>query len=574
MFVYHQIEAGTPEKICVAVRPLREDNSLEITIHPGTNPDGYCKLAGKFETDNIFGIAPFAENIPTKNIAAAVAKLLEVDGQAYRDLVNGSTIVKKVRGTPPPPTTPLPESSPLANYRTLRMNAVDQIRPMFLPQPSFEPLLEFQKEGVNWLMGREKAILADDMGLGKTVQAIYALRLLFNKAEINSAMVLAPKSLIANWEEELSRWAPELSRVRLIPKASVRTQAWQTVIGACHVILTNYEQMRRPPDILIEEGIDVIVADEAHRMRNIGSQVTQGVRRVKARRFWALTGTPFERDPEDLATLLSMLEPSKFSTSDRHLHPASLRSQARPYVLRRLKEHVLSDLPQVLEHQEVLELLPGQRESYLRALREVSSAERTQMLALINELRTICDFDERTGQSSKLDRILERLEDISASKEKVVVFSYLLKPLDVLEERLKKRFGREAVLNLRGEMSFDERRIAINRFMTDPDTLVLLCSLRVSGEGLTLTAANHVIFVNEWWNPSANAQARDRVVRIGQQRGVRLYKFRCKNTIEDNLEEILHRKSQEMVALIDGLADPNNAPSGIDSLLSRLVPKR
>jgi conjugative relaxase-like TrwC/TraI family protein len=175
------------------------------------------------------------------------------------------------------------------------------------------------------------------------------------------------------------------------------------------------------------------------------------------------------------------------------------------------------------------------------------------MLVLINELRTICDYDPATGVSCKADRIAEIIGNIAAAGEKAVVFSYLLKPLDLLEERLKQTGILSA--QLQGSMSLAEREAEIRRFRGDSTVPALLASSRIGGEGLTLTEANHVIFVNEWWNPSANSQARDRVVRLGQRRGVRVYRFRCRDTIEETLDRILEKKTHTFTSIIDRLAD-------------------
>ena len=408
------------------------------------------------------------------------------------------------------------------------------------------------------------------MGLGKTIQAISALRLLFNTGTVQSALVDCPKSLLPNWEDELSRWAPELGRVRFVPKASIRDQAWRILSTACHVVLTHYEQMRNPPDSITGRGVDIVIADEAHGIRNIGSQVARGVGNIRTSKFWALTGTPVERDSEDLATILSILEPGMFSVSDKRLHPISLRAQARPYLLRRLKREVLDELPTVWESKQTLELLPGQREFYERSLRHFTRGANTNILRSINELRSICDFDERTNESAKLDRIVQIIEDVATAGEKAIVFSYLMKPLDILQTRVERQIGKGSVLNLSGSMSSQEREVSIGLFRKSNNVRALLCSLRVAGEGLTLTEANHVIFVNEWWNLSSNAQARDRVVRIGQKKGVRIYKFKCKGTIEEDLEEILNRKSVDMAQLIDHLSEPTPSVEQLELLLARL----
>ena len=175
------------------------------------------------------------------------------------------------------------------------------------------------------------------------------------------------------------------------------------------------------------------------------------------------------------------------------------------------------------------------------------------------------------GEGIKLDRATEILGDIVASGDKAVVFSYLLQPLDILHSRLLDTLPTGAVLNLRGDMSAEERQSALVQFKNPNSAHVLLCSLRVAGEGLTLTEANHVIFLNEWWNPSANAQARDRVVRIGQAKGVRVYKFKCKNTIEEDLDEILTRKTRDFATLVDKLAKPTTTLDEVAPLVSDLL---
>ena len=556
----------------MALEVVSDPAGVQIRIYPVCHAPRCYIPDPPLKSNQSLWPAPFDSNLSRERICSIVDRLLRADGQASHDVSNGFSVSSNVRLLASTPPNHLSEMSSLSSYRLLRLTGSDLIRPMLLEKPTMEFLRPFQVDGVNWLGQHPKAVLADDMGLGKTVQAIYALRLLFNEGQIDNVMVVCPKSLLANWEHEFTKWAPELSRVRLVPKTSIREDAWRIVLPAIHVVLTNYEQVRNPPNILRERGVDVIIADEAHRIRNIGSQVAQGLRKVPAGRFWALTGTPVERDPEDLATILSVLDSNRFSVSDKRLHPASLRSQARPYILRRLKAEVLSELPEVWESQQVLDLLPGQRKSYDRVLRRVSDSQGDDILATINELRAICDYDEATGESVKSDRIMEIIEDVVAAGEKAVVFSYLLKPLDNLQERLEKR--KIIVLGLRGSMSPDERQEAIDEFKTRDCAHVILCSLRVAGEGLTLTEANHVAFLNEWWNPSANSQARDRVVRIGQRKGVRVYKFKCRNTIEENLEDILDRKSRSMVQLVDMLADKKTSRDEIEPLIpDPIVPR-
>ena len=260
-------------------------------------------------------------------------------------------------------------------------------------------------------------------------QVIAAVRLLFHRAQLRHVLLLCPKSLITNWEAEFQKWAPELGVAVLSPSVGLREDAWRVVAQRRHVILTNYEQMREPPKTLKANPPDLIVADEAHRLRKRSAKATAGVRELLPKRFWALTGTPMERDTDDLATLLSLVEPKRFSARDAHLHPSSLRAQARPYVLRRRKSEVLGDLPPVRDTTERIELTPAQQRAYRRTIREFRRLGGDgNELALLTRLRELCDLDPITGSSAKADRIIELLIRIRDQGEKAVVFAYLLGP--------------------------------------------------------------------------------------------------------------------------------------------------
>ena len=466
----------------------------------------------------------------------------------------------------------------LADYRRLQLGIGGLIRPLLLDPPRLETLYPFQRRGVEWLLGRRGGILADDMGLGKTVQTITAMRLLFNRAAARTALVVCPKGLIATWEREFARWAPELGVAVVTPPTSIREDAWKSLVGRRHVLLTNYEQLRDPPDILKRAAADLMVADEAHRLRKRSAQVTSGSFRLEPERFWALTGTPLERNLEDLTTLLSLVAPKRFAPTDAaKLHPSSLRSRARPYILRRRKQEVLEDLPPVLDTTESLDLSRLQERAYRSAAkRHYQGGRKEEELALLTRLQTICDMDPESHESSKLERIVDLLERIRQRREKAVVFSYRIDPLRELQHRIVERWGPESAPLLLGEMDGEERERAVAHFRSDERALALLASTRVGGEGLTLVEANHVFLFNQWWNPSANDQARDRVVRIGQQRKVRVYRFCCRGTIEEALEQILESKRGLFNDAVERLAQGESTPwrqilreVEIDRLLSK-----
>ena len=414
-------------------------------------------------------------------------------------------------------------------------------------------LRPFQEFGVRWLAERKTGILADDMGLGKTAQALRALQELVISGNIRSAVVICPKSLLANWEAECRRWVPDLTVVRIAPSRVESNEVWSTILGRSHIIITSYQQLLPLPRSLAEARLDLVIADEAHRLRRAEAKVVKSFRLLKTERIWALTGTPIENHEVDLATLLSLLEPTRFSLRSAAAGIHDLRRQARPYLLRRLKQHMLSELPEVIDTKEVIELTDRQQQAYASARSNPLSDDIGEILQRFNLMRSICDLDPRSESSSKLDRIEEILQAVLEAKEKAVVFSYLLRPLDVLARRLVRQNPHLGVVSLTGKLTNDDRDRALREFKSEQRIVALLCSSRVGGEGLTLTEANHVIFINEWWNPSANDQARDRVVRLGQERIVHVHRFRCRGTIEESLEQILKRKSETFADVVDAL---------------------
>ena len=497
-------------------------------------------------------------------IEQAARWALDLDAQLRGIVRRGQEVVVRLPDAPRNGPVRAYEETPSA-YRDLRLDTGHLLRPWLLELPPSDELYPFQRAGVAWLCGRydRGAILADDMGLGKTVQVAFSLRLLFNRAQIRSVLVACPKSLLEVWERELTRWAPELGIVVFSPPARLREQAWSAVAGRRHVLVTNYEQLREPPAALLASPVDVVVADEAHRLRNFGAQVTSGIDRLPRRSFWALSGTPLERDLEDLATLLSLIAPTRFAPSDSRLHASSLRSAAQPYILRRHKDEVLDELPPVVDTTEEIDLTREQAASYAAAIAHYREHARPGAeLALLTRLRGLCDIDETSKSSGKLDRIVERLAGIRRQGRKAVVFSYRLSPLYELERRIGSQWGSGAVRRLVGSMGQSERERAVREFRTDPDVLALVASSRVGGEGLTLIEANHVFLIDQWWNPSANDQARDRVVRIGQKRTVHVYRFCCRGTIEERLQDILESK-RELFEDAVGRLDPNAALKSI-----------
>ena len=278
---------------------------------------------------------------------------------------------------------------------------------------------------------------------------------------------------------------------------------------------------------------------------------------------------------------MSLVVPKRFAPADAKLHPSSLRSRARPYVLRRRKQEVLDELPPVLDTTDMLELSDAQEQAYRTAVKHYRrTGEKGSELALLTRLQTLCDIDPESRESCKVERILYLLGRIREQREKAVVFSYRLEPLRELRRRIVERWGEEAAALLIGEMDSEERERTVTHFRNrDEQALALLASTRVGGEGLTLVEANHVFLFNQWWNPSDNDQARDRVVRIGQRRKVRVYRFCCRGTIEEALERILKSKRELFDDAVERLARSEGAAwtrvlseVGMERLLSESTP--
>jgi len=422
------------------------------------------------------------------------------------------------------------------------------------------PLPPYQKAGIARLLAEPGVLLADEMGLGKTIQAIGALRVLLQRGAPGPALVVVPTGLVLQWRRQFREWAPELTLSTCIGRPEERRQRW---LASAQVYLTSFDALRGDMALPAPYGPrrrlwQVVVADEAQRIKNAHTAIAATVKALPRRRAWALTGTPLENCPDDTVSILEFVAPGLCDPAEM---VAGLRKALSLVQLRRRRTDVLPELPTKTVFEIAPVLLPVQRAAYdiarregLVWLRSLGAELRvTHVLELILRLKQICNACPRTGASAKLADLTRRLELVAQAGEKALVFSqFVAMP-----------FGAEAIaralkplkpLLLTGRMSTAARDDAITLFAASPDRHVLVSSLRAGGVGLNLTAASVVFHFDRWWNPAVETQAEDRAHRIGQTRPVQVFAYLTPDSIEQRIGEILDEKRTLFADLIDGVA--------------------
>jgi SNF2 family DNA or RNA helicase len=424
------------------------------------------------------------------------------------------------------------------------------------------PLAPYQRDGVETLLTHREVLLADDMGLGKTIQTAAALRILYFRERIESALVVCPASLVHQWRAELRLWAPELTVVPVAGNPAERGRLWRL---PAHVHLVGYEtlrgdvmDLRNSP--LLRRRWDVVLLDEASRIKNRDSGVSQACKRIPRDRRWALTGTPLENSTEDLVSLFDFLlgDPTD---KTRPWHGTDIRSTLRTLQLRRKKGDVLPDLPPLRIEELTLELGDRQREAYDRAEREGTLRLRqfgpsltiTHVLELISRLKQICNAEPVSGESAKLEDIAARLATLVAEGHRALIFSQFTHD----------QFGVEMIaravrafhpVTFTGVMSAKQRSDAVRAFRTDQRHKAMILSLRAGGMGLNLQSASYVFHLDRWWNPAIEDQAESRAHRMGQRYPVTAFRYLCADTIEERIEAILRAKRHLFKEFVDDVS--------------------
>ncbi|MFD0589919.1 SNF2 helicase associated domain-containing protein [Paenibacillus sp. GCM10027627] len=455
-----------------------------------------------------------------------------------------------------------------------------------VPERLSSVLRDYQKYGFQWMKTvaayRFGGILADEMGLGKTVQSI---AFLLSEAEsIRStnkpALIVAPASLLYNWRSELAKFAPELrtvvadgskeERKVLLDNGGGNDAAEAFGEQRPDVIITSYPLLRKDSKSYSAKAFHTIILDEAQMFKNDTTQTAKAVRSLSAIYRFALTGTPIENRLEELWSIFRAVFPEllpgkrEFGEMTRE----EVARRCRPFLLRRLKEDVLKELPEKIETVHSSELLPEQKKlyaAYLAKLRQDSlkhldrgndGTTRIKLLAGITRLRQLCCHpalfvDGYGGSSAKFEQLLELVEECIRSRKRALIFSQFTEMLDLVKRELGYRGVRFFYLD--GSTPPVERLEMCNRFNAGERELFLL-SLKAGGTGLNLTGADTVILYDLWWNPAVEQQAADRAHRIGQKNVVQVIRLVAAGTVEDKMYELQQRKK----GLIDDIVDPGS----------------
>lgn len=437
-------------------------------------------------------------------------------------------------------------------------------------------LRDYQAKGIHWMRHLLEAgchpLLADEMGLGKTLQVL-SLLATDPKAGSGPSLIVCPASVLPVWEAEAERFFPHL-QVRRLNKGNAFEETDAAVLW-----LTSYTQLRRHRERLPEQSFVYCVLDEAQVIKNPEAKVTQACWAVRAERRLAVTGTPIENRSLDLWTIFRFLMPGLLGSrarfegllkSDIAAALTFLRTQVKPFVLRRTKSEVGKELPPKVEIQLPCPMSEVQVAEYRRLVEEGMSgladspdealkARPLPLLSLLTRLRqTCCDpallpwRDDGVEHSGKLMTLGDRLETVVQSGRKAVVFSQFVRLLDRADEMLKKRFGDELeIYELTG--STVDRSGPVKRFQEEKKAAVILVSLKAGGTGITLHSADYVFLLDPWWNPAVEAQAIDRVHRIGQRRRVMVYRLVTRGTVEERIDALKNQKRDEFEAVLGSM---------------------
>ena len=450
-----------------------------------------------------------------------------------------------------------------------QMSTFSTSEDLSLPKGINAEFREYQMKGFGWLWFMYKyglnGILADDMGLGKTLQALTVLQKAKEEDGQMPTLVIAPTTVVFNWESEIQKFAPTLSCLKL--QGGERKQFFKK-IPEYDVVITSYALLRRDIAKLKDINFRYVILDESQNIKNATSQTAQAVKQLTSQHKLALSGTPIENKLEELWSVFDFLMPGfLFSMADfnsRYVNPIMerqdkivekrLKLQIYPFILRRMKRDVAKDLPDKVENIAYCELTDDQRDFYLQVLDSTKEElfksieqnglekSRLSIFSALLRMRQICChprlYDKNNVKnvisSGKFEKLKVMLEEIISEKHRILLFSQFVDMLDIVKAWLDKSGIKYEYLTGKTK----DRQGAVERFNNDPTIPIFLISLKAGGTGLNLTGADYVIHYDPWWNPAVEDQATDRAYRIGQTKKVFVYRLITKNTVEEKIQKL------------------------------------
>jgi SNF2 family DNA or RNA helicase len=459
-----------------------------------------------------------------------------------------------------------------------KIEDIDEVPSIPKPRTLKADLRPYQKDGFSWLVFLHElnsgGILADDMGLGKTVQAIALLLWAKSKHKRKLNLVVAPTSVVPNWEREIAKFAPGLKTV--VWQGPNRSQRAPELEKA-DVMITSYALLRRDEELLQALDLRYVILDEAQHIKNPMSQTARSAKKLSSERRLALTGTPIENRLSELWSIFDFVSPGLLGTlktfEERIARPIDrgdmetaqrLRATIKPFIMRRLKRDVAADLPDKIEQEMIVPLAEAQAKLYKQVLGEVRksvlsevekkgvSKAQIQILVALTRLRQVAcdprlmklpDTDFDADDSGKLGALREIIDEAIDGGHRVLVFSQFVGMLNHIRAALDADGVEYEYL----DGSTKDRIERVDRFNEETGAPVFLISLKAGGTGLNLTGADTVIHFDPWWNPAVEDQATDRAHRIGQTKNVNVYKLIAAGTVEEKILE-LSAKKRELVS--------------------------
>ncbi len=438
--------------------------------------------------------------------------------------------------------------------------------------PKYQNVLrDYQRAGVEFMLDLRSmqlgGLLADDMGLGKTLQVIALIESIEQRQK--PILIVTPSSLILNWENEFNKFGSKLNVTTIHGNKEQRKMLLDELKGAASdgVLITSYDYLKRDLALYKEMAFDTVVIDEAQYIKNYKTKAARSVKELNRAHSIALTGTPIENSLAEIWSVFDFLMPGylfsyhKFSKNyerpivlnDDEKVSKRLKSMVEPFILRRLKKDVLTELPDKIEETYYIELNEEERDIYNAnlfdinmQLKQKSSKSKIEILAMLTRLRQICIdvsvvYDKVYNESSKISAAMELIEKAILNNQKILVFSSFTRVLDTIAEKCnEKGLG---YLMFTGATNKLKRKAYVDKFQAG-EVDVFLISLKAGGTGLNLTRAGVVLHIDPWWNISAQNQATDRAHRIGQKRSVQVINLIAKDTIEEKIQKMQAKKKE------------------------------